>query len=259
MKAFFPFLFLLLLVACNQPAPKQEVKYRKHNKKNPHADGFLLQESDARAISLADEVMEAMGGRKAWDNTRYLHWNFFGLRKHTWDKKENVARIQLVDSDFKAIIDLDSLQGKIWKDGKELAQPDSLTKYLQWAKNLWINDSYWLFMPFKLKDKGVKLLYLREDSTLAGEPADVIEMTFFEVGNTPFNKYHVYISKESKRVVQWDYFSMRRDKEARLSCPWEDYQPYGNIYLSGKRGEDIGEISEIRVFEKLPASLFRNL
>jgi hypothetical protein len=49
--------------------------------KNPPAAGFDEAGSDAKAIQIADMAMEAMGGRKNWDKTRYIAWNFFGNRK----------------------------------------------------------------------------------------------------------------------------------------------------------------------------------
>jgi hypothetical protein len=53
---------------------------------NPAAEGFNESASDAKAIAIADEVMQAMGGRKAWDKTRYLSWKFFSFRQLTWDR-----------------------------------------------------------------------------------------------------------------------------------------------------------------------------
>ena len=43
-------------------------------------------QSDEKAVAVADEVMEALGGQSAWDNTRCLTWSFFGRRTHVWDK-----------------------------------------------------------------------------------------------------------------------------------------------------------------------------
>ena len=45
---------------------------------NPPAEGFNAEESSPFAVILADQVMNSMGGRKAWDDTNVLYWNFFG-------------------------------------------------------------------------------------------------------------------------------------------------------------------------------------
>ncbi len=61
---------------------------------NPPAPGFNLADSDPEAIRIADQVMEALGGRKNWDKTRYLKWNFFGKRRHTWDRYTGNYRLE---------------------------------------------------------------------------------------------------------------------------------------------------------------------
>ena len=69
-----------------------------------------------------------------------------------------------------------------------------------------MNDSYWLFMPFKLKDTGVTLSYLKEDMTQIGELSDVLRLTFKEVGATPDNAYWIWVSKDQNLIKQWAYF-----------------------------------------------------
>ena len=54
---------------------------------NPPAEGFNAEESSPFAVILADQVMNSMGGRKAWDDTNVLYWNFFGARTLLWDKE----------------------------------------------------------------------------------------------------------------------------------------------------------------------------
>ena len=49
---------------------------------NSVTTGFDAAGSDLKAIEIADRVMDAMSGRNAWENTRYIKWNFFGCRKH---------------------------------------------------------------------------------------------------------------------------------------------------------------------------------
>ena len=64
-----------------------------------------------------------------------------------------------------------------------------LKEALDNAYAAWINDSYWVVMPYKLQDPGVKLTYTREDKTEDGKDAHVLTMTFDSVGLTPQNKY----------------------------------------------------------------------
>ena len=89
MKNFSLLLLLssfFFILSCN-PAPPSEAVKDEAVLGNPPAEGFNAAASDDKAIALADQVMEKMGGRKNWDNTRYLHWNFFGRRTLLWIKK----------------------------------------------------------------------------------------------------------------------------------------------------------------------------
>lgn len=245
------FLFVVLAIACEN----QSVEYVDHEViANPHAEGFDLEGSDSLAIALADEVMESQGGRKAWDTTRYFSWNFFGRRHLLWDKHQKRARITMQDSSV-FLIDLARDTGRIYQNGEVLTQPDSIKKYVEMGKSIWINDSYWLVMPFKLKDSGVTLKYIGRDTTTNGRLAQKLQLTFEGVGRTPQNKYHVYIDDSSKLVTQWDYFSNQTDEEPRISTPWENYKDFNGILLSGGRGGNRA-LEEIAVFDTLPDNYF---
>ncbi|MGH9321913.1 MAG: hypothetical protein ACRD3V_18755, partial [Vicinamibacteria bacterium] len=171
---------------------------------NPPSPGFDLAGSDAKAVAIADEVMKALGGRKAWDETRYVTWNFFGRRAHVWDKHSGNLRFE--NDGSVVLMNLGTKKGRVWKNGEEVTSPADLEKALHDAESAWINDSYWVFMPYKLKDTGVTLKYLGKGKTEAGASADVLQLTFENVGRTPENKYHVYVDDESRLVTQWDYY-----------------------------------------------------
>lgn len=224
---------------------------------NPPAPGFDVAQSDAAAIKIADEVMVAMGGRKAYDATRYLFWNFFGSRTLLWDKHEGNVRIESQRDDFTVVMNIHSMKGKVKMKGEELTHPDSLTKYLQKGKDIWINDSYWLVMPFKLKDSGVTLKYLGEEKGENGSMSDILELCFKEVGVTPQNKYHVFVDRESKLVNKWSFYPKATDEEPRFSTPWDGYKNFGKIKLSGGRGKY--ELTDIKVLEKVEDGVFEVL
>ena len=190
------------LIAC-----QSSQKFVNKDVPNTPMPGFNTEGSDAKAIAIADDVMKAVGGRYAWDMTRYIKWTFFGNRALVWDKTKEKVRIDFLNNDMKVRLDLKNMTGRVWKDGKEMTQPDSVKKYLDRGKGIWINDSYWLVMPFKLKDSGVTLKYLGQKENTLKVACDVIEMTFNAVGDTPQNKYNLYVNPSSHLVVQWDYFA----------------------------------------------------
>jgi hypothetical protein len=254
---------LLVLVGCAggepDPAPAGDTTPPTSERSgNPPAEGFDSAGSDPRAIEIADATMAAMGGRQAWDETRYLAWNFFGFRYHVWDKSTGEVRVvtpgTAPEERTVVTMNLHSRQGRAWVGGQPVTDPEALDLQLQQGYEAWINDAYWLFMPYKLKDSGVTLTYLEERPMADGRPADVLELTFEAVGVTPENKYRVYVARDSGLVEQWDFFAEAADAEPRFQTPWHDWRRYGRILLSGDRGQR--QISEIAVLDELPDGVF---
>ncbi len=222
---------------------------------NPAAPGFDQAGSDPKAVKIADAVMAALGGRQAWDNTHLITWNFFGVRKLVWDKWRGNVRVDNLRDDQTVLLNINNDQGRVFRDGQELTDANSVAKYVKAGKAAWINDSYWLVMPYKLKDSGVTLKYLGDSGTTqAGKPADLIQLTFKGVGLTPDNKYHVWVDKQSHLVTQWAYYAKFADEKPRFTLPWADYRKAGSILLSGERGER--DLTDIMVFSELPGEVF---
>jgi hypothetical protein len=255
------FLTLLLgaaaLVSCQSATQPDTSAKAGESVENAPAPGFNAAASDERAMQLADQVMQAMGGRTAWDTTRYFQWNFLGFRTLLWDKQTGDVRIEVPGDSAIYAVNVRENTGKVRLKGQEITQPDSLAKYVQQGKEIWINDSYWLFMPFKLKDSGVTLTYQGEDTLMGGEPAEVLELRFEEVGVTPQNKYRVFVDPEDHLVKQWAYYPEAAMDTPRFVLPWDGYQTYGSLKLGGDRGER--DISNIQVLDTVPTSAFRDV
>lgn len=239
----------LVCLACSAPESTKDI--------NPPAEGFNLVDSDSTAIRIADEVMVAMGGRDAWDRTRYIRWNFFGRRDLTWDKHGQRCRIEIPGEDLVMVINLKDNVGMARRGDKVFSASDSLDFFVNRAREIWINDSYWLVMPYKLKDSGVTLRHIGRDTTMTGDEADLLELTFEAVGVTPQNRYVVYVNPNDKLITQWDFYTTAQDTAARFSTPWADYQKRGEIMLSGDRGRFA--LSNIEVLEELPETVFTSL
>lgn len=223
---------------------------------NPPATGFDLENSDQRAIEIADAVMEKMGGRRAWDQSRYIRWNFFGSRRHLWDKETGNVRIEGQSREGQVqlfLMNINTRTGRVFVDGVQIEDTEKRDKLLQAGYRMWVNDSYWLVMPYKLKDSGVTLKYKGQSAMEDGRPADVLELTFKDVGVTPGNKYEVYVGRETGLVEQWSFFSTRDDEAPRFTMPWSNWKRYGRIMLSSDRGPE-RKLTEIAVYDHVPES-----
>jgi hypothetical protein len=224
---------------------------------NPAAEGFNSAASDEKAMALADSVMAAMGGRKAWDDLRFISWNFFGVRDLVWDKQTGRVRIDIPSTDETFLINIEDESGKVYVRDSLISPADSLKMMVDRGKSIWINDSYWLFMPFKLKDSGVTIKYIGMDTTMNGKSAEVIQLTFEAVGVTPDNKYLVYIDPDDHLVKQWAYFQSAAQDSASAVWPWDNYKEYGEILLSSDRSDDRGP-KNVKIYEDLPDALFED-
>lgn len=223
LPCFFALLLAALMTA--PPLPAQD---------NPPAEGFNLAASDARAVELADQAMRNMGGRQNWDNTRILAWTLFG-RDHVWDKWTGDFRMQ--NDSLVVLMNVNTKRGRAWKNGREVTEAAARDALLETAYGSWVNEGYWFLMPFKLKDSGVTLKHLGDDALQDGRAADLLQLTFENVGLTPQNKYHVWIGKDTGLVEQWAFYRNAGDAEPSFMRPWTDYRRFGTVLLAINRGE----------------------
>src|SRR6187549_2394115 len=251
-KSFVFLVFVSSLVfSCGKTRTESSTPYE-----NPSAEGFDLTHSDPAAVELADSVMSAMGGRKNWDQTRFLSWNSSGLRSIIWDRQLDRVRIESIADSTIYLFNTKTLEGRIRVKGQELTETDSAQKRLEQVKSIFINDAYWLVMPFKLKDSGVTLKYLGEDTLKTGGRCNVLELTFARMEKVPSHKYHVFIDIKDNLVKEWAYYSDANKDEANWIRSWDNYKPYGKILLSAERSGDGGP-KNVKVDEIIDDKLFQ--
>ncbi len=212
---------------------------------------------DPKAVVIANKVMDAMGGQQKWDDLKYVSWTFFNARHLLWDKQNNRVRIENTTDSSLYLVNLDTGKGKKQSPGKlVLSETNQLA--IDKGKSIWINDMYWLFMPFKLRDPGVNLKYLREGKTLTGIKCDVLELTFDEVGDTPDNKYEVYVDQSDNLVKQWSFYNRWDKKEPSAIWPWDNYKSYDGLMLSADRSDKKGP-SNVKVYDTIDEKAFTDL
>lgn len=252
MKTTTFFLILLVIFSCHNNKESTE-----QPDSNPPAEGFNYEASDPKAIAIADTVMNAMGGRKAWDSVRFIKWNFFGRRDLLWDKKTGNVRIHIPSDSTVFLVNVQQDTGRIFIKGEEVTEKDSLDKLVTQAKKIWINDSYWLVMPFKLKDSGVTLKHLRQDTLPSGQQADVLQLTFDDVGVTPQNKYEIYVDRSDNLIKQWAYFAEASQDQPTAVWPWDNYDDVAGLKLSYNRSDNKGP-RDVVVYSQVPEEAFNS-
>jgi hypothetical protein len=199
--------------------------------------------SDPKAVALADQVMDALGGKAAWDATRFLRFDFavevggkpVMSRSHWWDKHKERYRIEGKTKEgaaYLVLMNLGSHDGQAWLDGKRLAGEEE-KKYLDKAYAAWVNDSYWLLMPYKMRDPGVILGYSGPVASGA-DTWDKLTLAFDNVGLTPKDRYWAYVNRKTHMVDRWEYVLQDR-KEPPTRFDWVGWKQYGRIMLSPEK------------------------
>ena len=239
----------LFLIACDKTSGNDPGK---HDSTTATATG------DEKAMTLARRVEDASGGKENWEKVHYISFDYFGSRYWYWDKYKNRYRVESEKRNYRIAGTLDGKKTNLWLRGDLVTDPDSVSKYKDHAYRVWINDMYWLILPFKLLDQGVQLKYVGDCVFDSIRHATCIDMTFQNVGVTPDNKYRIYIDTTNNDVIYWDHYHHRNDSLPSLSNPWTDYKQYGDIRLASDRGDDRG-LEEITLYDDLPDHFFSDV
>ncbi len=222
---------------------------------NPPAPGFDALGSEERAIAIADEVMQALGGRDRWDATRVISWTSIARRRWMWDKASGDVRVDYLESPDDRTVAFNAVahRARAWQAGAEVADPSEVERLSSEAVRDWNEDSYWLFMPYLLKGDGVTLRYGGERSGPGGAVLDALVLTFEQPPQGRLERYVVLVHRELRLVVGWSGFEREDDATPRFSTPWLDWSWYGGIQLSSNRGDQT--LTDIQVLIAPPPGM----
>jgi hypothetical protein len=228
-------------------------------------DAANLTDPDVHRVH--SEMLAAMGGDRGWERARYFEFDFVVVREgteaarwsHRWDRYTGDYRLSGTRAGEPLVVLMnvnDPESGRAWLDGRpvEGEQLDTLRRV---AYGRFINDSYWLIMPYKWRDPGVHLSYegTRHE---AGRDWEVVHLRFDDVGLTPQNEYLAYINPESKLMERWYHFS-RAEADPSIA-DWTNWQQFGPIRLATEKPNAAGtgmiRFDNVRVETRVPAGAF---
>ncbi|MBW3564768.1 MAG: hypothetical protein KY459_08585 [Acidobacteria bacterium] len=203
----------------------------------------ILGERSPAADAVAERVMNALGGEQAWNDTRFLTFSFvvadgeqtLARRTHYWDKWEGRHRVEGSTGEgvrYVVIQNLNEKRGRAFLDGRQLAG-DELQTWIDRGYAQWINDTYWLLMPYKLRDPGVNLALDRTE-TMNGRDYDVLALSFESVGLTPGDRYWVWVDRKTGMVDRWAFVLEGQEPPPR-PWSWVGWHRVGNIMLASDR------------------------
>jgi hypothetical protein len=219
----------LLSAGCNQGS-------------NPAELAATIEDADVRRVYTA--MIESMGGFDGWEDARYFEFTFNVERDgqrgtgwtHHWDRWTGDHRLSGTreGEDIVVIMNVNERDagGSAWAAGQPVdgARLDSL---LTFAYGRWVNDSYWLIMPYKWTDAGVHTTYQGTQTDSAGRSWEMVHLAFDNVGLTPQNEYDAWINPETGLMERWSHYPTG-DAEPGI-FDWTDWQQFGTIRLATRK------------------------
>jgi hypothetical protein len=198
--------------------------------------------ADEKADALGHELIAALGGEAAMEKARQFQFDFVVEREgktvarfsHTWDRYTGDYRLTGTDktgAPFAVYFNVNTRQGQVFLNGRSV-EGEPRDTHLTNAYERFINDMYWLLAPWKVFDPGVNRTYEGEKPCPDGGTCDVLKLTFGEnVGLTPRDAYWLWITREGRRMVQWQYL-LNGAAEAPTTAAWKDWRTFDGILLS---------------------------
>lgn len=199
---------------------------------------------DPEVTRIYERMMEKLAPDRGWERARYIRFDWAvytgegepGKRFHRWDRYTGEYRLEAPTGDGRmvALFNVDRPgEGRVWIDG-ELVEGERRAELLERAHAVFINDTYWLLMPYKWDDPGVHTEHLGERTDEEGRTWEVVKLTFDEgVGRTPRNEYLAFIDPESGIMERWHHF--RTAGVEPLVADWTEWRKVGPIMLAGDR------------------------
>ena len=249
------FLTVLLAAGCSQVNPAVNSTQRE-------------MPADTAVARVHQRMLTAMGGADAWNRARYFEFDFVVVRdgrevsrrSHRWDRHRGDYRIRAVNGrdTVVAVFNVNNAKaGAVTVNGQDIEglREDSL---LNQAYARFINDSYWLIMPYKWLDQGVTLTSQGRQKDDQGREWDVVKLTFANVGLTPQNEYLAFINLQTGLMERWYHFP--RAGAQPLMFNWNNWQRFGPIMLATEKpsldGTTIIRFENVRVEAAVPQRAF---
>jgi len=201
-------------------------------------------EMDAASKEVVQSLTDAMGGQQTWDNLPYFRFDFVVVKdgkevarfRHWWDKAHGRCRVEGPDDqgqNVTAIFDLADKKGRAYTDGVVETDTTNIKSIIQNGYERWVNDTYWVMMPFKLHDPGTRVKHVRvHQDAGGGETYDVLELSFASgVGLTPQDRYWLYVNQKTHLIDRWEYV-LTGQKPPPSGSTWESWTSIGPLQLS---------------------------
>lgn len=187
------------------------------------ASATAADESAEKGRQLATDLWKASGGEN-WARVKELLFTFtveqdgkaLFSAQHVWNVAAGTDEVKWKDK-----------QGKDHQATANLASPASDDEGKS-AYARWVNDSFWLLAPLKIRDRGVKV-EAAGPKDFNGIACETVRLKFDKVGLTPTDQYVFYVDPKTKLPLAWDYIP---ETGTGMQATWEKFQSFGGLNLA---------------------------
>ncbi len=228
----------------------------------------MAQQATPGGDDIARRAIDVLAGPE-WQNARFFAFTFAVVRDgkvavafpQKYDRFTGDYRVSGKDQKgdtFDIVMNVNTRQGKAWTNGQPVADP---TEMLTRGYRRFVNDTYWLLMPLKSMDPGVKREYAGEKTDACGNVFDVVKLSFENVGLTPGDVYWMWVNRNTGLVEQWHMLlEGSKPDEAPAVVEFRDYRRFGGVLISTKRQmrgkESMIRLDDVSVSSAVPAGAF---
>lgn len=223
------------------------------------------------ADSVARRTFDLTAG-PAWETARYFAFTFVLERDgkvaasfpQRFDRTTGNYRVSGLDPQgkkFEAVMNVNSKRGRAWVEGVEVA-PDKVAAVLALAYRRYQNDIFWLLMPFKMREQGVRRVYAGMKDDACGHSWDIIQPGFDATfGFSPSDSYSVWVNRDSGMVDYWDMkLTGSPAEEPPVTVTFRDYRRVGGLLISTRREisskKQTVRLEELQVLPEPPKGAF---
>ncbi len=172
------------------------------------------------AEALADKILTSLN-KQAYDSISFISWSYRIGHYFEWDKKND--RVLVKWEDIEVELDIQTQSGEVRKSGDVIESPELSRK----AYEYFINDSFWLVAPYKLKDPGTirKVVNTSE--------GDALLVTYTTGGVTPGDSY-LWTVDENFRPTAWKFW-VNIIPVGGLEFEWKHWVEYEGAWFATRR------------------------
>jgi hypothetical protein len=228
---------------------------------------------DPVADELARRAFDILAG-PAWEKARLFSFTFNLERNgqpgvsfaEVWDRVTGDYRVSGKEPNgvpFVVIENVRTKGGRAWENGVEVKDAAALQNLLTMGYRRYINDTYWLLMPLKMLEPGVRRTSMGERSDSCGRTWDVVRIIFDQAPGVPTDVYWAWINRDSGIVEEWDMkLQGTPPDEHPVEVFFHDYRRVAGVLISTRREvkgkNQTVRIDELKITSEAPKGTFEN-